>query len=89
MPDQLEATLEATLSLSTTDKIADSDESTSHELRQRLSEAEQKRVSLLQELVAAKHLPNYGQRQREVAKGSDMEVVVRLKSLPAPHCSHG
>jgi putative transposase len=45
-----------------------------------LSEAEQKRLSLIQELLAAQHLPNYGQSQREVAKqlGITVRSVRRL-----------
>ena len=61
MNEPLEATLDPTASPSMSDQIADSNNSTSHELLRPLNEVEQKRLSLLQELLTAQHLPNYQQ----------------------------
>lgn len=80
MNDRLEATIKSASSPSITDKVASSDDSTPHEMLRPLSEAEQKRLSLLHSLLAAQHLPNYGQRQRDVAEqlGITVRSVRRL-----------
>lgn len=80
MDNSVEPTREANLGSSVVDKRERLAQETPPTIVYSLSEVEQKRLSLIQELLSVQKTPNYGKCQREVAKklGITVRSVRRL-----------